>query len=489
MKLLNTFYGRLAALFLGLVVVLGLGTYALVAPAFVSFLCETEQRVNYHLAADMATDLEPLLHEGIDHEALRSRIAYLTGINPKVDIYLLDADGAIRAYFAQSATQPTLASVDTAPIQTFLAGGSLPIWGQDPFFPGQRRPFSVAPIAVMGYPDHYLYVIVGSERYYTVAGALQQSYIMQGSMRGIGLILLFAIGTGLFSFALVTRRLRTVNDAVARFTKGEFEARVRDASPDEIGQLAAAFNRMADTIAANVKELEQTDRLRRELIANVSHDLRSPLASIQGYLETIQIKDESLTPSERQSHISVALRNARRLNRLVSELFELSKLEARQVAPQFEAFSVAELVQDLVMQFRPQAEAANIRLEAVLPERPSLVYADIALVERALGNLIENALRHTAAGGCVRVVSADEAEQVRIEVCDTGVGIPEKDLPHVFDRFYRIENGRGNGSGGLGLGLAIAQKIAELHGTRLSVTSKADCGTRFTFALPIATAA
>jgi signal transduction histidine kinase len=307
---------------------------------------------------------------------------------------------------------------------------------------------------------------------------------MQGSMRGIGLILLFAIGTGLLSFAFVTRRLRVVNHAVGQFAQGDLEARVQDESPDEIGQLAASFNRMADTITANLKELEQTDLLRRELIANVSHDLRSPLASIQGYLETIQIKDGSLTPRERGEHISVALRNARRLNTLVSELFELSKLEARQVKPQFETFSVAELVQDLVMQFRPQAEAAAIRLEVELSERAARVHGDIALVERALANLIENALRHTPDGGCVRVVAASDVDQVRIEVCDTGTGIAEADLPHVFDRFYRKDEGRG--SGGLGLGLAIAQKIAELHGTRLSVASKVDCGTRFTLALPTA---
>jgi signal transduction histidine kinase len=275
-----------------------------------------------------------------------------------------------------------------------------------------------------------------------------------------------------------------VNHAVGQFAQGDLEARVQDESPDEIGQLAASFNRMADTITANLKELEQTDLLRRELIANVSHDLRSPLASIQGYLETIQIKDGSLTPRERGEHISVALRNARRLNTLVSELFELSKLEARQVKPQFETFSVAELVQDLVMQFRPQAEAAAIRLEVELSERAARVHGDIALVERALANLIENALRHTPDGGCVRVVAASDVDQVRIEVCDTGTGIAEADLPHVFDRFYRKDEGRG--SGGLGLGLAIAQKIAELHGTRLSVASKVDCGTRFTLALPTA---
>jgi signal transduction histidine kinase len=484
MNVFKSFYGRLSLLFMALIVVLGLGMYALVAPAFVSFLCETDQRVNYDLAAEMAAEFEPLLVEGIDHEALSERIAYLTGINPRIDIYLLGPDGEIRASFAREDAPFAITTLNTAPLDAYMAGGTLPIWGQDPFRPGERRPFAAAPISIAGEGGNYVYVVLGSERYYTVAGALRQSYIMQGSMRGIGYVLLLSVGTGMLLFFLVTRRLRAVNDVVGRFARGELESRIEDDGTDELGQLAASFNRMADAIVANLKDLEQTDRLRRELIANVSHDLRSPLASIQGYVETIQIKDDTLTPAERREHMEVVVRNARRLNRLVSELFELSKLEARQVEPQFETFSLAELVQDLVMQFKPQAEARGIRLRAEMPEKLTLVHADIALVERALGNLIENAIRYSPDGGCVKVVPAEEVDRVRVEVCDTGKGISEHELPRVFERYHRSADHRTRDEGGLGLGLAIARMIADLHGAPLTVSSRPGEGTRFGLSLP-----
>lgn len=484
MSILKTFSGRLSLLFLGVVALLGIGIYALVAPAFVSFLCETDQLVNMGLAPELAHDLEPRLRDGIDEAVVGDRLAHYSSVNPNVEIYLLDPNGAILKHYSQEDRPLVTQVLDTEPLQNLMAGGVPPIWGDDPFRPGQRRPFSVAPIAVGGEAGYYLYVVLGSDRYYTVAEAVRQSYIMQSALRGIGYVLLVSIGVGVLLFLMVTRRLRNMSHVVGRFAAGDLEPRIRDQKSDEIGQLAASFNQMADTISAHLHALEQNDSLRRELVANVSHDLRSPISSIQGYLETIQLRHDEMSPAERERHIEVVVRNIHRLNKLVSQLFELSKLEAQQVTPEFEEFSVAELINDLGMQFRPQAEALGVRLETVHDQHVALVRADIALVERAIANLIENALRHTPAGGCVRILAANELEAVRIEVCDTGQGIAEDDLPHVFDRFYRKDAGRGNGGGGLGLGLAIAKKIAELHGVTLAVNSQEDCGARFTFSLP-----
>jgi signal transduction histidine kinase len=241
---------------------------------------------------------------------------------------------------------------------------------------------------------------------------------------------------------------------------------------------------MADTIEASVEDLRRTDRLRRELIANVSHDLRSPLAAMQGYLETIMMKHDDLAPDERERYLEIVLRNARSLSTLVGELFELSMLDAHQIEPQREAFSMAELVQDLVMQFTPMAEELNVTLDAELPDHLARVYADIALVERAISNLIDNALRYTPPGGTVRIVPSNEGDAVSVSVIDTGYGIPPEDLPHIFERFYRVEKSRAPDKGGTGLGLAITKKILELHGSTLNVQSIVDRGTTFSFNLP-----
>ena len=171
------------------------------------------------------------------------------------------------------------------------------------------------------------------------------------------------------------------------------------------------------------------------------------------------------------------------LSKLVSELFELSKLDAKQVQPKPEQFSIAELTQDVVMKLKPQAEKNNVHLEPVFPKEIPLVFADIALMERALSNLIENAIQYTPTNGTVKVVLSNSNQKVRITVSDTGQGIPTQDLPYIFDRFYRVERSRNRTTGGTGLGLSIAKKILELHDSEILVESEVNVGTKFYFDL------
>jgi signal transduction histidine kinase len=241
---------------------------------------------------------------------------------------------------------------------------------------------------------------------------------------------------------------------------------------------------MADTLVSTLEELRRADRMRRELVANVSHDLRSPLASIQGYLETLRMKAGSLDAADRRRYVRTALQNTQRLSALVEELFQLSKLESEQIDPTLEPFSPAELVQDVVVQYRPQAEDRGVTLKARLPDRHVRVEGDIGLVERVLSNLIDNAIHYTPEGGRVCVDVESENGGVRIWVRDNGPGIPEDDLPHIFERFYRVDKSRDKTSGGAGLGLAIAHKILDLHGQDLHVRSTVGEGTAFHFHLP-----
>jgi len=197
------------------------------------------------------------------------------------------------------------------------------------------------------------------------------------------------------------------------------------------------------------------------------------------------LKGKSLKEEDRLEYIETALRNSERLNSLVSELFELSKLDARQIEPEIESFSLSELVQDLVLQFKPQAEEKGVELVPVLKDGLYLVNADISLVERAISNLVGNAITHTPAGGKVQVYPDQVGPGVEISVIDNGAGISTEDLPYIFDRFYRADKSRPSSkSGGAGLGLAIAKKIVELHGSKLEVESTLNAGTKFSFFLP-----
>jgi signal transduction histidine kinase len=366
-----------------------------------------------------------------------------------------------------------------------MAGAKLPILGDDPLRTGRRKPFSVAPISIMGETGCYLYIILGGERYDSVSSMIKNSYIVRTASMGVGMSLLGAVLLGMILLGLLTKRLKSMREVVRSFEGGDLKRRIKPQSKDEVGQLAISFNQMADTIVGNMEQLKNADNLRRELIANISHDLRSPLASIQGYLETVLIKEDRLDAEERRTYLEVGLKNTRRLNALVGALFELSKLDAKQIEPNFEKFSIAELVQDVVMQFKPQAESRDIKLSAELDGPLPMVYADIALVERAISNLIDNAIRHTPEGGQVRIVPANDRQHVSVAVIDTGKGIPEDELSRVFERFYRVEKSRTpDEKGGAGLGLAIAKRIFELHGSNLSVQSALNKGTTFRFSLP-----
>jgi signal transduction histidine kinase len=222
----------------------------------------------------------------------------------------------------------------------------------------------------MGEPG-YVYVILGSRGFDSELSMIRGSYIIRGALQVIGLTILSVALIGFFLFGLMTRRLRAMNDVVKSFEQGQIHRRVEVKSKDEIGQLGASFNDMADAVVESMEDLRRTDRLRRELIANVSHDLRSPLAAIQGYLETVMIKHDTLSEAERKEYLEIVLKNTRSLNTLVAELFELSKLDAQQIEPAFEAISVGDLVQDVIMQFKPAADKAGVELPILSPWRRS----------------------------------------------------------------------------------------------------------------------
>jgi signal transduction histidine kinase len=482
-RALSSFYAKLGLLFLGLVVALGLALAYIAAQSLQRFANETEQKLNMTLASDLARRLEPLLAESIADSLIYSELLEISGINPRIDVYLLDPDGNVLAqYFLGDSGAVASTRVDLTPVHRLLGGAPPPVLGTDPAYPNRRKPFSAAGIEIMG-KSGFLYIILSGAEYDSVVSMIRGSYILRAAGRGLAVVLGVTAILGLLLFRQLTRRLRRVRDSVHRFAQGNLEERVSDSSPDEIGQLAESFNQMADTIVANVDQLKRIDQQRRELVANVSHDLRSPLSSMQGYLETIVIKDEELSQEERRRYMETILSNTRSLARMIAELFELSKLDAHQVTPDIEPFSVAELIQDVVIQLQPRASEGGVQLRADLPAQIDLVAGDVGLIERVLLNLIENAIEFTPAGGTVRVVPSPQNGRLRVSVEDTGTGIPENELPYIFDRFYKVDKSRSAERGGAGLGLAIAQRIVELHDSHLAVESREGAGTTFSFSL------
>ena len=303
-----------------------------------------------------------------------------------------------------------------------------------------------------------------------------------------------AIAGSILFLRLLTRGLGALQQDLERFRDSRFEelpAFERERAPhmdDEIGRLRRLFVGLAERIRGQMQELQKTDETRRELLANVSHDLRTPLTTLQAHLETLLMK-EDLPDEERRAYLAITLQQCRRLVKLVEQLLQLARLDAHQVTLSAEPFQLAELVQDVMMKFALAARNAGITLGVEMPQWVPLVSGDIALIERVIDNLIDNALRYAGSGGRVSVRLRAQPQTVRVEVHDTGPGIPEGDRARVFDRFYRGDKSRLSQSGHAGLGLAIARGILELHGSSIDFTSGPGEGTTFFFELPMTTSA
>ena len=298
--------------------------------------------------------------------------------------------------------------------------------------------------------------------------------------------------------ARLSARLRRLRRALDSFEQAGDMMPLRlaatDGHGDELARLAVRIEALGDRIAAQSAALARKEREQRDLLANVSHDLRTPLASIQGYLELLLLRQGALDDAEARNYVETAARQSERLGRLVADLFELTRLEADGAQAESEDFPLAELAHDVTQKFAADAARRGVRLEtrvgAAPPAPPLFVRADIGLVERVLDNLVENALRHTPAGGSVTVDAAPHDGRAQLVVSDTGEGIPAAELPGIFDRYYRTERtGSGRRAGGHGgLGLVIARRIVDLHQGTLRIDSTERLGTKISFDLPLAEA-
>jgi len=293
---------------------------------------------------------------------------------------------------------------------------------------------------------------------------------------------------------LQARRLRRLSRALEAFERaghvGPLRLAEADGQGDETSRLAAQIERMGACLAAQSAELSEAMRRRSELLANVSHDLRTPLAAMQGYLELLLLRQDNLGSAEARNYLQTATRQSERLGRLVADLFELTRLESEGLQPDAEDFGLAELAHDVTQKFALDAGQRGVRLEVRFDAASAAVRvrAEIGLVERLLASLVENALRHTPAGGAVGIETAPVAGRAEVRVIDTGEGIAAAALAGIFDRYDRAERvgGASRGSGHGGMGLAIARRIVELHGGRLRIESVPGRGTRVAFDLPLA---
>jgi signal transduction histidine kinase len=457
---------------------------------------ESLQRLSYGLARHIIEHWPQIAQvdsDAADRLARETLLSMLMVVNPGVQVYVLDADGHVSNYIGEPGMvrQPL---VDLVPVRQFLDGAPLPLLGTDPMDAGASRIFSVAMFASRtsdSKPPGYLYIVLDGQARALVAGQSSLQRVWQGAAVAAILGLLLALASGAVAFHRLTRPLHHIAQRMRSFSKDDADSTVSDEmrgiinGGDEVQAISQAFEEMTGRLKSQAAREQRQSDAHREMMAGVAHDMRSPLTALHGQLEALA-GNRSSSPASFNRVLASALAQSDKVRRLSQQLFELCALQSSSQVLNRERFRLDELVTDTVQKF----DLADSALPPVVLQGPPPgkleLDGDLQLIERALSNLIDNAMRHAPGAEPIRVSLSHSGLQAQIVVEDAGPGLPA-------DLIERLEHGqslrdpplqRKNGSLG-GLGLAIAQRVACLHGGSLRLLPARNGGTRLCLALPL----
>ncbi len=485
----KSLYGRIAIVFAIILLALGAILSWVGYKAAKLHQHEVLQRVSLGLAQHIAGQASFVDADGLNSARTDALFRQLMAVNPNIEVYLLDAQGNILR--GPIDPQPIeRRQVALQPIRDLLDGAALPVLGDNPRHTDGREIFSAAPIPGPGGVGGYVYIVLLNDMYRGMVADALQGYVLRSSAWIAAVAVILALVVGLAVFAAITRRLQRVTREVEVFAHAGQQAapsRGPRQQGDEIDRLAVAFALMRERLQAQMTELKRQDELRRQMVANVSHDLRTPLTSMQGYLESLVRLGDSLSREEQKQYLEVAVRQSHKVSRLAQQLFELARLECEETLPQRETFSIAELVQDIAQKYALTAQRAQIALHTHVDSESLFVWGDIGLIERVISNLMDNAIRHTPQHGEIRLEARTEFTGIEVRVSDTGHGISPEHLPGLLVRGSPLRLMAAKRGGGLGL--LIASRILTLHGSRINAASRAGHGTSISFVLPMPKAA
>jgi len=480
---------------------------ATVIYAFQRFQHETTYRRATEFLARVTANNDYLFetYEG-EPDKFRAWLRNMVLFEPDTQLYLLDLDGKVLSTSGNARLAPGFKVALTPVLKAIGQPDAAYVMGDDPERMDANAVVAVHPVrrATMAARDPvvgYLYLVshagqLPADRW----AALRMSF----GRPALGLILAIVAFTTLVAVLIivsVTRPLQRLTDAVATLSKrglddgpaGAPQVMLPAATRDEFGQLTSAFVMLIDICRSQWNELRRLDHFRREGVSNLSHDLRSPLTATVACLETLDGRwtgDDARAEDRRL--IEVALRNTRNAARLVQSLGDLAKLDEPEFKLHPEIVDAGELLDDICLRFAERAAAQGVMLSADHDEaggHPPFAALDIELFERAVANLVDNALKFCPAGASIRLAAQRADGRVQVSVTDSGPGIPADDLPHLFDRFYQSRSSvaPATGEGGKGLGLAIVKRIVELHDGAVSVVSPAGRqGTKVVLSVPAA---
>jgi signal transduction histidine kinase len=433
-----------------------------------------------------------LIKEGVyDYEALENLFHTLMLLGPAFEFYFVDENGKILTYSAEPG-KVKRTHINLTPLKHLIANPSAtPVYGDNPRNPDQQKIFSVAPVFNNNTLQGYLYVIIGGEAYDTSLNHIKSNDSLLLAAIWLGSALVFLFIAMLILLRFFTNPIQRLAKDVSKIEAANYSLNDTKLSiystqkSNEVHSLSRTIQAMLTRINEQFKALEQGDKQRKELLTHLSHDLRTPLASLQGFLEVLNQSGDKLSAQEQQEYLQVSLNNCGQLKQLIEQIFELAHLENGEISINKETFNLGELIYDCIAKFSLAVEKKGINL-SVEPEICDFpVIADIAKLERVLSNLIDNAIRHTPRDGSIAVrVKRGDDNQLFVQVSDTGVGIKHEELNAIFDPHYQASNSNKAGRQQGGLGLAICRGLLKLMDSEINVQSELGKGTMFSFNLP-----
>ena len=425
------------------------------------------------LAAEAAVDVADVLRRGQDADLS----AHLKARYP-----LPAADQFGWVVFV--ATRDKMFSSTGGPVPGVVRLTALSAFGRRRLAPGDNvNPIANAPVVIDDRFVALVMVLVRPPAPQQPGIGIPREVAQLLSLRSTVLLMVAAVLVAMVLFYPARRRLRALEHAAQRLGEGDLSARAPQKGGDEIARVAAAFNRMAGELETRDAALRTSDALRRQMMADVSHELKTPLTAMRGYIETLRMPEVALDADRRHRYFETIDRETRRLERIVKDLLDLARYEHGGVTLHRRLFDIERLFENVAGRHERDAHTKDAAIRIHVDAHADQVVADPDRIEQAIENLVGNALRHTPAGGTVTLSATQADGAATLSVSDTGVGIAPEHLPHVFERFYKVDTARAAESTGSGLGLSITKAIVERHGGTIRVTSQPG-HTTFTVVLP-----
>lgn len=468
----SSIFRSISLLIAGLIFILGSLFIALTYFSTLHYYQATTQRLNKDVAAHIAKFTSPFSNAGLNRQIADSVFYDAMILSPSVEVYFLDTTGRVM-YFHAPDSAIKVWKVPLAPIKAYIAsGGQEYIQGADPKLPGENKIFSAAAVRSGNKQLGYIYVILGGNDYRNVSQLLLGNHVTTLVAQAAAVVLVLSVIVSLLYLRRIKRNLAKVTGVLDAYRAGNYKARFESTAYNEFTPVTTSFNQMADLLTHTIEQLETAAKDRKDFLANISHDLRTPLTVIRGYAETLQdaAARGTLDAGKQADLTSLLHKKIKQLEHMIWQLFELSRMESPEFKPAQEPFNIAELLAETVSSAQNMAAEKNIRLQSSGADETAWVNADPAMMERAIQNLVYNALKHTPENGQVSISLEKATGNIVLVFENSAPPLPPSLLQWINSAdIHKTQPMPGRN----GLGLAIVKKILQLHRYQLRAENNA----------------